>query len=31
VDDIAYVIAVLPMRQDPEWIKKYLEVKSTKE
>jgi hypothetical protein len=24
VDDVAYVIAVLPMRRSPEWIKKRL-------
>ena len=27
-DNIAYVVAILPMRQDPEWIKKRLKKQS---
>ena len=27
-DDIAYVVAVLPMRRDPAWIKRHLEDRS---
>jgi hypothetical protein len=28
VDDIAYVVAVLPMRRNPAWIKKKMKARS---
>ncbi|TAN45480.1 MAG: type II toxin-antitoxin system RelE/ParE family toxin [Nitrospirae bacterium] len=28
VDDVAYVVAVLPMRRNPDWIKRKLQVRS---
>ncbi len=27
-DDVAYVVAVLPMRRDPRWIRTHLEGRS---